>query len=131
MEFLPLSSSSSFCNILLLTRYGSAYPLCTDSRSPFVPKSPLAFCQYSGRACCNSTEDVELQKQFKSLNVSGYGCASLLKSTICSRCDPFSAELYRTGSAPRVVPVLCNSTVSSKLIPVPPCCNRLLLKSLG
>ncbi|KAJ6421734.1 hypothetical protein OIU84_029008 [Salix udensis] len=100
-----------FCNILLLTRYGSAYPLCTDSRSPFIPKSPHAFCQYSGRGCCNSTEDVELRKQFKSLNVSGYGCASLLKSTICSRCDPFSAELYRIGSGPRVVPVLCNSTV--------------------
>lgn len=120
-----------FCNMLLLTRYGSSYPLCTDlsecflcliyssffffsfwftsefqwfcfdsdyfysilwfgpfpsaeSGSPFIPKSPLAFCQYSGSVCCNSTEDVELQKQFKSLNVSGYGCASLLKSTLCS-----------------------------------------------
>ncbi|KAL9343524.1 hypothetical protein Peur_063955 [Populus x canadensis] len=101
-----------FCNILLLTRYGSSYPLCIDLRSPFIPKSPLAFCQYSGSVCCNSTEDVELQKQFKSLNVSGHGCASLLKSTLCSRCDPFSAELYRIVSAPRVVPVLCNSTVS-------------------
>ncbi|KAH8483763.1 hypothetical protein H0E87_028251 [Populus deltoides] len=101
-----------FCNTLLLTRYGSSYPLCIDLRSPFIPKSPLAFCQYSGSVCCNSTEDVELQKQFKSLNVSGHGCASLLKSTLCSRCDPFSAELYRIVSAPRVVPVLCNSTVS-------------------
>ncbi|KAG5226855.1 HIPL1 protein [Salix suchowensis] len=111
MDGIPSVIFFFFCNILLLTRYGSAYPLCTDSRSPFIPKSPLAFCQYSGRVCCNSTEDVELQKQFKSLNVSGYGCASLLKSTLCSRCDPFSAELYRIGSAPRVVPVLCNSTV--------------------
>ncbi|KAI5558743.1 hypothetical protein BDE02_17G062300 [Populus trichocarpa] len=101
-----------FCNMLLLTRYGSSYPLCTDLRSPFIPKSPLAFCQYSGSVCCNSTEDVELHKQFKSLNVSDYGCASLLKSTLCSRCDPFSAELYRIVSAPRLVPVLCNSTVS-------------------
>ncbi|KAF3443180.1 hypothetical protein FNV43_RR12861 [Rhamnella rubrinervis] len=47
------------------------------------------------------------------MNVSEPGCASVLKSILCSRCDQFSAELYRTGLVPRAVPVLCNSTVSA------------------
>ncbi|CAK7323077.1 unnamed protein product [Dovyalis caffra] len=100
-----------FCNILLLTHYGSSYPLCTNLGSPFTLKSSLSFCKFNGSVCCNSTEDVGLQKQFKSMNVSAYGCAALMKSVLCSRCDPFSAELYRIATAPRVLPVLCNSTV--------------------
>ncbi|KAG7985476.1 hypothetical protein I3843_03G027200 [Carya illinoinensis] len=43
------------------------------------------------------------------MNVSDVGCTSLLKSILCA----FSAELYRIESAPRKVPVLCNSTVSA------------------
>lgn len=43
-------------------------------------------------------------------------------------CDPFSAELYRIESAPRKVPVLCNSTVSvnstlSQMVGVDFCAN--------
>ncbi|KAG6659385.1 hypothetical protein CIPAW_03G031000 [Carya illinoinensis] len=45
----------------------------------------------------------------RSMNVSDVGCTSLLKSILCA----FSAELYRIESAPRKVPVLCNSTVSA------------------
>ncbi|KAI3736755.1 hypothetical protein L2E82_26740 [Cichorium intybus] len=88
-------------------------PLCTDSRAPLTPKTPLAFCSYNESSCCNSTQDLNIQKQFESLNISQPTCASLLKSILCSQCDPFSAELYTIATAPRQVPVLCNSTVSS------------------
>ncbi|XP_019057509.1 PREDICTED: LOW QUALITY PROTEIN: HIPL1 protein [Tarenaya hassleriana] len=83
------------------------------SAAPFTAKKPLAFCQYKGSVCCNSQEDLNLQRQFKAANVSG-SCSLLLKSLLCSKCDPFAAELYRIESGPRQVPVLCNSTVSSK-----------------
>ncbi|KAL8464908.1 hypothetical protein ACS0TY_034407 [Phlomoides rotata] len=90
-----------------------ALPLCTDSTAPFTIKSPLQFCPYNGTTCCNSTEDLRLQKQFESMNISSdSGCASLLKSILCARCDPFSSELFRVASVPRNLPVLCNSTVS-------------------
>ncbi|CAB4305469.1 unnamed protein product [Prunus armeniaca] len=77
-------------------------------RSPFTPKAPLTFCQYNGSVCCNSTEDMQLQNLFKTMDVSDLGCASLVKSILCS----FSAELYRIESVRRKVPILCNSTVS-------------------
>ncbi|XP_004304952.1 PREDICTED: HIPL1 protein-like [Fragaria vesca subsp. vesca] len=92
-----------FCNLLLLAEYGS----------PFRPNTPLSFCQYNESVCCNSTDDMQLQKLFKAMKVSDIGCAAVLKSILCSRCDQFSAELYRTESTPRQVPVLCNSTGSS------------------
>ncbi|KAK6148488.1 hypothetical protein DH2020_019400 [Rehmannia glutinosa] len=47
------------------------------------------------------------------MNVSDPGCASLLKSILCARCDPFSAELFRVDSVARELPVLCNSTIST------------------
>ncbi|KAG8638865.1 HIPL1 protein isoform X2 [Manihot esculenta] len=46
------------------------------------------------------------------MNISDPGCASLLKSILCARCDPFSSELFTINSVHRPVPVLCNSTVS-------------------
>ncbi|BFG26747.1 hypothetical protein CerSpe_130210 [Prunus speciosa] len=103
-----------FCNLLLLllTDFSSSHPLCTNMRSPFTPKAPLTFCQYNGSVCCNSTEDMQLQNLFKTMDVSDLGCASLVKSILCSRCDQFSAELYRIESVPRKVPILCNSTFS-------------------
>ncbi|PWA77488.1 catalytic domain-containing protein [Artemisia annua] len=88
-------------------------PLCTDSSAPLTPKTPLLFCKYNGSSCCDSVQDSNIQKQFESMNVSQPACASLLKSILCSRCDPFSAELYTIKTAARQVPVLCNSTVSS------------------
>ncbi|KAI3521711.1 hypothetical protein L1887_11183 [Cichorium endivia] len=88
-------------------------PLCTDSRAPLPPKTPLVFCNYNGSSCCDSVDDSNIRKQFESMNVSQPACASLLKSILCSRCDPFSAELFTIKTVPRQVPVLCNSTVSS------------------
>lgn len=87
-----------------------SHPLCTDSRAPFTSKTPLVFCPYNGTICCNSGEDSSIQKQFAAMNISDSGCASLVKSILCARCDKFSAELFTVDSAPRQVPVLCNDT---------------------
>ncbi|XP_073297042.1 HIPL1 protein-like isoform X2 [Primulina huaijiensis] len=89
-----------------------ALPLCTDSRAPYAPNYRGAFCAYNETTCCNYAKNMKLKQKFFSMNVSDTDCASLLKSILCARCDPFSAELFRIGSVPREVPVLCNSTVS-------------------
>ncbi|XP_024969007.1 HIPL1 protein-like isoform X2 [Cynara cardunculus var. scolymus] len=99
--------------LLLLVTPALSLPLCTDSRTPVRPKTPLVFCGYNGSSCCDSIQDSNIQKQFEAMNVSQSDCASLLKSILCSRCDPFSAELFMVKTVPRQVPVLCNSTVSS------------------
>ncbi|CAA0826794.1 HIPL1 protein [Striga hermonthica] len=85
-------------------------PLCSDSTAPFTPRSPLQFCPYNGFVCCNNTDDFHLRNQFLSMNISDPNCASLVRSILCSRCDQFSAELFRVDSAPRQLPVLCNSS---------------------
>ncbi|KAJ8753611.1 hypothetical protein K2173_022852 [Erythroxylum novogranatense] len=103
----------SFFNVLLLLDLSSSLPLCTDSRAPSNLNATLNFCPYNGSTCCNSTQDLQLQRQFQAMNISSPDCAALLKSILCSRCDPFSAELFTIKSAPRSVPVLCNSTVST------------------
>ncbi|XP_073056443.1 HIPL1 protein-like isoform X1 [Primulina eburnea] len=90
-----------------------ALPLCTDSRAPFTSNSSLDFCPYNGATCCNSAQDLLLKQKFESMNISDSSCASLLKSILCARCDPFSAQLFRIDYVPRQVPVLCNSTISS------------------
>ncbi|KAI3785727.1 hypothetical protein L1987_44852 [Smallanthus sonchifolius] len=98
----------------LLINPALSLPLCTDSNAPHTPKTPLAFCNYNGSSCCDSNDDSNIQKQFESMNVSQPACAPVLKSILCSRCDPFSAELFTIRTAARQVPVLCNSTVSSR-----------------
>lgn len=101
------------CALVLLFDPSISHPLCIDSRAPSTLSTPLKFCSYNGTACCNSTEDSQIQKQFQSMNISSSACASLLKPVLCARCDPFSAELFTVDSVPRPVPILCNSTVSS------------------
>ncbi|KAJ7956318.1 HIPL1 protein [Quillaja saponaria] len=108
------STSLLFCCLLLLLGSSISHPLCIDSRAPFTLNSPLKFCPYNGSSCCNSTEDSQVEKQFQVMNVSNPGCASLLKSILCARCDQFSAELFIVSSTPRPVPLLCNSTASAK-----------------
>ncbi|KAI3454602.1 hypothetical protein Pfo_011265 [Paulownia fortunei] len=110
------SHFASIIHFLILLQFLDSYyalPLCTDSRAPFTPKSPLQFCSYNGTTCCNYANDLRLKKQFESMNISDPGCASLLKSILCASCDQFSAELFRVDSVPREVPVLCNSTISA------------------
>lgn len=98
--------------LLLLLPLSFALPLCTDSRSPIVPKTPLRFCAYNGSSCCSRAEESAIRKQFLSINITGSACGSLVKSILCAKCDPFAAELF--GVEPKIptVPVLCNSTVS-------------------
>ncbi|XP_047311148.1 HIPL1 protein-like [Impatiens glandulifera] len=103
---------SSFLFFLLVSPSFSL-PLCTDSTAPFTPNVSLTFCPYNGTNCCDGADDLLLKNQFESMNISDPACASLLKSSICSKCDPFSAELFRVKSNPRMVPVLCNSTVGN------------------
>ncbi|KAG2251772.1 hypothetical protein Bca52824_081908 [Brassica carinata] len=98
--------------LLFLAKESLSHPLCNDLTAPLTLKQPLSFCQFNGSVCCNSHEDLKLQKQFKAVNVSG-SCSSHLKSLLCSKCDPFAAELFRAELESRQVPVLCNSTVSS------------------
>lgn len=100
------------CILLQLLDSCFALPLCTDSRAPFTPNSTLQFCPYNGTVCCNSSDDLALKKQFELMKISDPGCASLVKSILCARCDQFSAELFRVDSVPRQLPVLCNSTIS-------------------
>ncbi|KAK2663914.1 hypothetical protein Ddye_002488 [Dipteronia dyeriana] len=101
-----------FGNLLLLPESSFSLPLCTDSRPPFTLNTTLSFCPYDGKTCCNSTEDLQLQNQLKDMNISNSGCASLMKSILCAKCDQFSAELFTLKSVPRPVPLLCNSTAS-------------------
>ncbi|KDP31185.1 hypothetical protein JCGZ_11561 [Jatropha curcas] len=101
-----------FFNLVLLPDPSFPHPLCTDSREPLSLNTTLKFCPYKGSTCCNSTEDTQLQKQFQAMNISDPGCSSHIKSILCARCDPFSAELFTINSVQRPVPVLCNSTVS-------------------
>lgn len=112
MKVVLCFSFSIFC-LLLLLDCSVSLPLCTDSRAPFTLNTTLSFCPYNGSTCCNSTEDARIAKQFQVMNISVSGCASVLKSILCARCDPFSAELFTVQSSPRSVPVLCNSTIST------------------
>ncbi|KAM6594223.1 hypothetical protein CsatA_001926 [Cannabis sativa] len=99
--------------LFLLFNLSISLPLCINSRAPFTLTTPLKFCPYNETTCCNSKEDLQLQKQFQTMNISDLGCSSLVKSVLCSKCDPFSGELYVTSSETRPVPLLCNSTVSA------------------
>ncbi|KAK7411495.1 hypothetical protein VNO78_02929 [Psophocarpus tetragonolobus] len=108
-----LSISFLFCCLLLLLDSSISLPLCVDSRAPFTLNKALGFCPYNESTCCNSTEDAQIEKQFRTSNVSDPGCASVLKSILCASCDPFSADLFTVQSSPRSVPLLCNSTIPS------------------
>ncbi|XWS51063.1 hypothetical protein CRYUN_Cryun12cG0144000 [Craigia yunnanensis] len=63
---------------------------------------------------CDSAKDLQLQKRFQESNVSDIECASILKSILRSACNQFSAQLFEIYSGLRDVPVLCNSTVTTK-----------------
>ncbi|KAM0952105.1 putative oxidoreductase [Dioscorea sansibarensis] len=106
-----------FILLLLLPLFFSsslAFPLCTDSRAPVNLKSPLTFCSYNGSSCCNSSDDTSIQNHFNSMNINDSACASLVKSILCSKCNPFSAELFIDQPKIQTVPVLCSPTNSEK-----------------
>ncbi|KAL6623688.1 hypothetical protein ACP70R_033567 [Stipagrostis hirtigluma subsp. patula] len=92
-----------------------ALPLCTDARAPVVLNTTLGFCAaYNGTAtCCDAAADAALRKQHDAMNVSDAACAAFLKSILCAKCSPYSAELFNTGPKIQTVPFLCNSTSSA------------------
>ncbi|KAJ6793342.1 HIPL1 protein-like [Iris pallida] len=111
-RLMMVASLPIFFFLLIFLTTTFAQPLCTDSWAPVTLKAPLAFCSYNGSSCCTSATDSSIQKQFKSMNISDPACASLVKSLLCTKCDPFSAQLFTVEPKLRTVPVLCNSTFS-------------------
>ncbi|XP_010666373.2 HIPL1 protein-like [Beta vulgaris subsp. vulgaris] len=67
---------------LLFSQPSYSLPLCTDFRAPTKIKTPLGFFPYDGTTCCDSTKDLQLQKQFQRMNISDTTCASLVKSIL-------------------------------------------------
>ncbi|KAF2613041.1 hypothetical protein F2Q70_00011029 [Brassica cretica] len=94
---------------LLLLSSTTSHPLCSDSKTQVSTNQTLEFCDsYSGKTCCNSKDDLELQNRFNSMNISDSNCSSLLKSILCAKCDQFSGQLFGNETSP--IPILCNST---------------------
>ncbi|KAG0481925.1 hypothetical protein HPP92_010009 [Vanilla planifolia] len=110
-SILPISFFSFLLFLLLSNTH--CFPLCTNSMAPVGLKTPLAFCPYSGNSCCNATGDAELQQQYISMNISDSACGNLIKSILCTKCDPYSADLFTIETNARIVPVLCNSSSPS------------------
>ena len=54
------------------------------SGAPLEGNSTLSFCPYKGKTCCDTKEDSNLNKQFQYMNISDMGCASVVKSILCS-----------------------------------------------
>ncbi|CAM8920569.1 unnamed protein product [Rhodiola kirilowii] len=98
------------CSLMLIPDATFSLPLCMNSNAPYTLRTPLKFCPYNESSCCDSTEDLQLQKRYASMNISNPKCSSLLKMIVCARCDGFSSELLRAHPS---VPVLCNSNVSA------------------
>ncbi|KAJ4782364.1 HIPL1 protein [Rhynchospora pubera] len=94
---------------LLLLPSCFSLPLCTDSTSPITRNTTLAFCGYSGSTCCNATDDSAIQSQFSAMNIADSSCASVMKSIICAKCNPYSGELYTVDDTPRTTPILCSN----------------------
>lgn len=51
---------------------------------PRTVNGSLTFCGYNGTACCNSTDDAAVQRQFAAMNISGTPCGELVKSILCA-----------------------------------------------
>ncbi|KAM3188956.1 hypothetical protein ACQJBY_067731 [Aegilops geniculata] len=102
--------------LLLAVQDSHGAKLCMDSTFPRAVNGSLSFCGYNGTACCNTTDDAAVRRQFAAMNISGTPCGDLVKSILCARCNPYAGELFTVGTSPRTVPLLCNSTgVSSRV----------------
>ncbi|KAL8140742.1 hypothetical protein V2J09_006763 [Rumex salicifolius] len=113
MGFRLTSTILLISSLVFLSTKVYSFPLCSDSRAPITLRSPLKFCPYNESSCCNTTQDSQLRKQFLAMNISDSACASIIKSILCAKCDPFSSELFKTNSSPIQVPLLCNSTMTN------------------
>jgi len=111
--------AAGICALLLslLLPASIAFPLCTDARAPVLLNTTLKFCSSSGStsssSCCDAAADAALSTQFDAMNVSDAACAAVLKSILCAKCSPYSADLFDAGPKIRTIPFLCNSTSSA------------------
>lgn len=81
-------------SFLLLLLCNEVLVFVIDVGTPNTLNTPLKFCPYNETSCCNSTEDLQLQKQFQAMNISDPGCASVLKSVLCAvRLSIFSPSM--------------------------------------
>uniref|UniRef100_A0A0E0MN71 Glucose/Sorbosone dehydrogenase domain-containing protein n=1 Tax=Oryza punctata TaxID=4537 RepID=A0A0E0MN71_ORYPU len=105
------------CSLQLLARHNAGFPLCSDQTPPPMlldDAAGLKFCSNRGAgdlSCCDAADDAALETQFEAMGFKpeDSACAGLIKSIICEKCNPFSVELFNTGSATRTVPLLCSS----------------------
>ncbi|KAK3149680.1 hypothetical protein QOZ80_3AG0220840 [Eleusine coracana subsp. coracana] len=96
-----------------------ALPLCTDGRAPVALNMTLGFCSVYSRgsdSCCDAAADAGLRKWFEAMGVKDAACAAVVKSVLCAKCNPYSAELFNTSSRIQRVPLLCNNTSSSSSV---------------
>ncbi|KAF6145164.1 hypothetical protein GIB67_020355, partial [Kingdonia uniflora] len=112
------SSETLFLSLSLSLKkyFAERWDILIATGAPLTPKTPLVFCLCNGIVCCDPIEDLQLRRQFEAMNISDSTCAAFLKSIICSKCDQFSAELFKIDSETRSVLVLCNSTISANSI---------------
>lgn len=105
----------SFLSFLVVLPASLAFQLCTDARAPVVLNTTLKFCASSSgnSSCCDADADAAISKQFDAMSVSDAACAAVIKSIICAKCSPYSADLFDSGPKIRAIPFLCNSTSSS------------------
>lgn len=107
---------------------------CMDIMPPFVPSKPLLFCEdYSKYGCCSTTDDRRLRQLFNDIRLqnrrndvrrASSTCLRHVKSFLCARCSPFSAEIFqgtlihsgydqKLGLFPGLCDGLCKKFVSS------------------
>ncbi|KAK7859036.1 hipl1 protein [Quercus suber] len=117
-----LASALLFCSLLLLFDASFSHPLCIDSTAPLSLNTTLKFCSYNASSCCNSTEDLQLQKQFEAMNISDSRCASVMKSILCALSylqlvlHPGQFLYFATPLFQQIRPNLAKQQITSALI---------------
>ncbi|KAJ3670154.1 hypothetical protein LUZ60_010478 [Juncus effusus] len=96
---------------LFLLPLSYSMPICIDSSSPKTKNFTLTFCTVGGNSsCCSTKDDLAIKDQFTAMNISDAACASVMKSILCAKCNPYAGELYGVGQKALPYPTLCNNT---------------------
>uniref|UniRef100_N1QTG9 HIPL1 protein n=1 Tax=Aegilops tauschii TaxID=37682 RepID=N1QTG9_AEGTA len=96
------------------TGQGRSPSAATPPAPPAATNGMLAFCGNApGATCCDAADDNALRGQLQAANVSDSACAAVLKSLLCAKCNPYSAELFDAGPKIRTIPFLCSSASSA------------------
>ncbi|XP_078429874.1 HIPL1 protein-like [Wolffia australiana] len=104
-----LRFSLGLVSLVLILPCSPGLPLCRNSAAPISLNASLPFCNYTGSSCCSIAEDARISRQFRSLNLSD-PCATVYKSILCAKCDPYASEIFPRSSTVDEIPLLCNST---------------------